>query len=147
MSACSWDIRQPLSSFKILPEQRPLSFLELQETAISPSPHRICLVHPFLPWYIIVEAGPGEVITVAHLLQSLQTELARPIFHSDFWNDDVDEENRKVIHAAWEERCRGNVVIAQEGIKRIDFLGDRCIFEGLKRDGNEWELKMKSWRT
>ncbi|KAI5121766.1 hypothetical protein M0805_009577 [Coniferiporia weirii] len=145
-ASCSWDVRRSPDSFLVLPEQRSLSYLELQEGALSPPPVRMKLTHPLLPWTVHVAAGPNEVVTVAHLLWTLHGELNRQVFQRDFWNDDVGEEDRKIIYAAWEARCAGDPALAGQGIKRVDFLGDRWVFEGLKRVGEGWEMKLKPGR-
>ncbi|EJC99118.1 uncharacterized protein FOMMEDRAFT_23033 [Fomitiporia mediterranea MF3/22] len=143
---CTWDVRKPPGHFLVLPDHRPLSYLELQEGAMSPPPLRMKLVHPKLPWTIHVAAGPGEVITVAHLLATVHAELNRQIFQQDFWNDDLSEHDRKRVHDAWSSRSGGDRAIAEQGIKRVDFLCDRYVFEGIKRVGEVWEMKLKSGR-
>lgn len=78
---------------------------------------------------------------------------------------DVGEDDRQRIHRAWsvrssvlaevncgeemslerEAKCRE---IANEGVKRVDFLGERTLFYGLKRKsvpggGEVWEMRMR----
>ena len=77
------------------------------------------------------------------LLETLYFELQRSVVHSDFWNDTINEEDRKAIHEAWRLRVGDNRALAEEGIKRVDFLCRRTVFEGLKRVGDDWELRMK----
>lgn len=105
---------------------------------------RARLIHPYLPWYIYVETPQGSVITVIFLLEVLFHDLQNPVLSSDFWNDELGEDDRKAIHSAWAARVGGNRELAEQGIKRVDFLCDRYMFEGLKRVGDDWELKLKS---
>ena len=87
------------------------------------------------------------MVTVGHLLHTVFAELSHQVFHRDFWNDAMTEEHRKYIYSAWEARCAGNRSVAEQGIRRIDFLGDRWIFVGLRRVGDgEWQMKLKSGR-
>ncbi|KAH8110103.1 hypothetical protein DFH11DRAFT_1623600 [Phellopilus nigrolimitatus] len=145
-ASCSWDVRRPPETYIVLPDQRHLTYLELQEGALNPPPLRLRLTHPLLPWTVHVAAGPGEVITIAHLLWSLHAALDRPVRQGDFWNPDISEDDRKVIHGAWMARCGGDQAVAAQGVKRVDYLGDRYVFEGLKRTAESWEMKMKPGR-
>ena len=125
-------------------EHRPLGFLERQEGALNPPPLRMRITHPLLPWTIFVAAGHSEVVTVGHLLHTIHAELSHQVYHRDFWNDAMTEEYRKHIYEAWETRCGGNRTVAEQGIRRMDFLGDQYIFAGLRRIGDgEWQMKLK----
>ena len=142
--ACSWDIRfAPTTSFIIRTENRPLDFIELHESAFDPPTNRIRIVHRLLPWYIYINVQNVSIITVSALLETLYFELQKSVVHSDFWNDTINEEDRKAIHEAWRLRVGDNRALAEEGIKRVDFLRRRIVFEGLKRVGDDWELRMK----
>lgn len=146
--SCQWDVRRPPDeAFRVTTDRRPLDFLERQEGALNPPPLRMRITHPLLPWTIYVNAGANEVVTIGHLLHIVYAELGHQVFHRDFWNDAMTEENRKYIYAAWESRCAGNQAIAAQGIRRVDFLGDRWLFVGLRRIGDgEWQMKLKSGR-
>ena len=108
--------------------------------------------------------GTSTVITVSHLLHTIHNELHRQIFESDFWNDAVGEGDRARIYDAWAKRCAlladvsvgeeqglereaKRRQIASEGVKRVDFLGDRTLFYGLKRrstaGGEVWEMRLR----
>ena len=54
------------------------------------------------------------------------------------------EDDRRRIYAAWGSRCKGNQKLAEQGLKRVDFLGDMFMFQGLKKVGDSWEMKLKS---
>ena len=141
---CIWDIRCPPEFLQVQPDGRPHSYLELQEAATDPPTNRMFLTHPLLPWAIDVSSVPGSVITISHLLTQVYLELQRSVMESDFWNDGLDEEDRRQIHSAWEQRCGGNWEEAGRGIRRVDYLLDTFYFLGIsKRGDNEWELKIK----
>ncbi|KAL5498880.1 hypothetical protein ACEPAH_1398 [Sanghuangporus vaninii] len=148
---CSWDVRRPPEAFHVLPSGKQLDFLQLNEGAMNPEPVRMKITHPKLPWTIHVDArssvgGQTCIVTIGHLLSTIYGELMRPVYSRDFWNDILSEEDRKKIHDAWAARCNGDHVVAQQGIKRVDFLLDRYVFEGLRRMGDGWEMKLKSGR-
>ncbi|KAL5522914.1 hypothetical protein ACEPAF_1181 [Sanghuangporus sanghuang] len=148
---CSWDVRRPPEAFHVLPSGKQLDYLQLNEGAMNPEPVRMKITHPKLPWTIHVDArssagGQTCIVTIGHLLSTIYGELMRPVYSRDFWNDILSEEDRKRIHDAWAARCNGDHVVAQQGIKRVDFLLDRYVFEGLRRVGDGWEMKLKSGR-
>lgn len=104
------------------------------------------LVHPLLPWALDVAAEPGAIISISHLLTQVYYALQRQVMESDFWNDSLDEEDRKAVYEAWAGRCGGGADRAEaaRGLRRVDFLLDRWAFLGIARRGeNEWELKCK----
>lgn len=169
--ACIWDVRLAPTTAR-LPSGQSFSYLELQEAAFSlpPKNGRIVLVHELLPWALTLTAGvtslgTSTVVTVGHLLQTIHSELHRQIYESDFWNEAVGEGDRARIHQAWATRCSvlADVAvgeaqsrqreakcreIASEGVKRVDFLGDRTLFYGLKRrpangGGELWEMRFR----
>ena len=111
---------------------------------MDPPPLRMRIIHPLLPWTIHVDAGPGQVVTVSYLIHSLYQQLHRQVLTSDFWNDVLNEDDRRRIYAAWGSRCKGNQKLAEQGLKRVDFLGDMFMFQGLKKVGDSWEMKLKS---
>jgi len=131
---------------EVHPERRPLSYLELQEAATSPPTNHMRLVHRSLPWYIVVQASNGNIITISHLLWTLYFELHRMVYEHDFWNEDVEEGDRRKIHDAWAARCQGDPDEALQGVKRVDFFGEKVIFEGFRKKDDEWEIKVRSQR-
>jgi len=141
---CIWDVRMPPEALEVQPDGRPHSYLELQEAATDPPTNHMFLTHPLLPWMIDVSSVPGSVITVSHLLTQIYFELQRSVMESDFWNDGLDEEDRKQIHLAWWQRCAGDREEASRGLRRVDYLLDTFYFLGIVKKGDgEWELKIK----
>ena len=105
------------------------------------------------PWYIDINANaqPGEnhhIITIGHLLTTLYLELQRQISHSDFYNEEVAEEDRRRINTAFLARVGDNQSEYVRGVRRVDFLGEEFVFEGIKKRGDEWVIKtgrFKGW--
>lgn len=52
---------------------------------------------------------------------------------------------RSRISSAWSVRCNGNAMEHGSGVRRVDFLRSRIMFEGLVpgRDGM-WEMKTRT---
>ena len=141
-----WDIRYSPASLLLSPENRPYTYLELQEPATSPPTTTMHLTHPLLPWWIEVtsHSAPGSIISISHLLTQVYYELQRQVMESDYWNEGMSEEDRRLIDRAWRHRCAGDIEEARRGIRRVDFLLDEFIFMGItKRGEGEWELKIK----
>ena len=81
-------------------------------------------------------------VTFADLFDEVYKIMQIQIVDADFNNDEVDEEERKRIIAAYRNRVGSDRTEAMKGIRRVDFLMGRFIFEGLVK-GKEglWEMK------
>ena len=96
-----------------------------------------------MPWYIDVRALNNPVgVTFADLFSEVYNVLRIQIVDADFNNDELEDEERKRITAAYRSRVGSDHAEAMNGIRRVDFLMGRFIFEGLVR-GKEglWEMK------
>ena len=146
-------MRKTPSYFKYTRQQspRPHFPLELQEAATNPPVTFLRLRHSLLPWFIEVNANtsPGDlrIITIGHLLSMIHLELRRQIEHNDFYNEDVSEEDRQRITAAFTTRTRDDAEDYSKGVRRIDFLGEEFVFVGIKKRGSEWILKTQPWSS
>lgn len=101
------------------------------------------IYHTRMPWYIDVQASSNPVgVTFADLFNAIYTVLQVQIVDADFNNDEVDDEERKRIISAYRKRVGSDQAEAMKGIRRVDFLMGRAIFEGLVK-GKEglWEMK------
>jgi hypothetical protein len=119
------------------------------QLAVVPPTARMRLMHPRLPWYVDVVAGHhASGVMLYDLLLQLYNELDRPIAARDFWNDEIGKRGREGLTKAFKERCAMQGEYAREekkkGVKRVDFLGVDCIFVGLVRRNNVWEIKTDS---
>jgi hypothetical protein len=101
------------------------------------------IYHARLPWYVDVRALNNPVgVTFADLFQEVYKVMQIQIVDADFNNDEVDEEERKRIIAAYRNRVGSDRAEAMKGIRRVDFLMGKVVFEGLMK-GKEglWELR------
>lgn len=99
------------------------------------------LYHSRLPWYIDINANDAPYISLAIFFHQLFVALDKPIAKADFYNDDLNDEDRETLKQVWLERCRDDTEKMQ-GVKRIDFLRGKVGFEGLSRGKNGmWRLK------
>jgi hypothetical protein len=103
------------------------------------------LRHSLLPWYIDINASssPGDrrIITIGHLLSVIHHELHRQIDQSDFYNEEVSEQDRQEITEAFRRRTYEDPMQYAKGVKRIDFLGENYIFVGIRKSRDEWVIK------
>lgn len=102
------------------------------------------LFHDRLPWYIEVWASNEVGVTFYDLFAQLQSVLSSRIKNSDFYNNEITQEEREKIARAWKERCQYNQGGMGQGVKKVDYLMRDCTLVGLvrSRDGM-WEIKTR----
>lgn len=144
----TWDVRLPPSaSLQLHCLNRRLSTFDLAQYATNPPVPLMHLVHAHTPWIITVTpAQPAcPAVTLHDLFVGLFEDMHRPISKADWWNDVLGDEARGRINKAFDERCMGDGEERSKGVRRVDFLGERYVLEGLvpgKR--GVWELKTRS---
>lgn len=100
------------------------------------------LYHPKLPWYIDIHQSHPNGVTVFDILVQMHMQLMTQIQGRHYWNEELQEEDRAKIAAAFQARCDGDAQEAANGVRQIDFLGRKVLFEGLSRGKNGmWEIK------
>lgn len=99
------------------------------------------LYHTRLPWYIdVVPSGNGSYVTLGDLFMNICQSLARPIHHEDYYNDELDADDREELKQTWHKRCSSKKE-RMEGVKQVDFLREKYMFLGLTRGKNGmWQL-------
>ncbi|KAJ7046377.1 hypothetical protein C8F04DRAFT_344271 [Mycena alexandri] len=142
----SYDLRHAPEETAYMGNFKPRSQAEMLQPAVSPIAQRMRLMHPRLPWYVDVEAPltqPG--VTLVDVIHTLFQELNRPIAGHDFWNEELRKREREGLTYTFKRRCGKRGEFSQEemlkGVKRVDFLGEECIFVGLVRRSGMWEIK------
>jgi hypothetical protein len=102
------------------------------------------LYHPRLPWYIDVVATDPVGVTLQNCFDKLYKFLHARIHNSDFYNNDVSEEEREKIANSFRMRCGSDEKEFRKGIRKVDFLMRDCIFLGLSK-GREgmWEMRTR----
>ncbi|KII85872.1 hypothetical protein PLICRDRAFT_299652 [Plicaturopsis crispa FD-325 SS-3] len=103
------------------------------------------LYHERLPWYIDVGTANSAGVTLMDIFWAMHTSLMRQIREEDLGNAEVTGHLRRKIEAAYFVRCGSSESMRMEGVKRIDFLRKRVLFEGIsKGKRGMWEMKTKS---
>jgi hypothetical protein len=58
--------------------------------------------------------------------------LAGRIRSEEYYNDELDAEDKEELKQAWQERCKSQKEL-MDGVKRFDFLRGKHVFQGLTR--------------
>jgi len=138
-----WDIQAGPSTVLFRDLQRPPMTGEFTRFVCEPPARLMRIYHARMPWYVDVQATNNPVgVTFADLFSAIYNVMQVQIVDADFNNDELDDEERKRITAAYRNRVGSDQAEALKGIRRVDFLMGRSIFEGLVK-GKEglWEMK------
>ncbi|KAJ3575508.1 hypothetical protein NP233_g1043 [Leucocoprinus birnbaumii] len=84
--------------------RNPFSDLDMAQFATSPTAKFLRLFHPRLPWYIDIHQSHPNGITVGDILTQLWTQLEQQILPRHYWNDVLNEKDRKDIGKAYKRR-------------------------------------------
>lgn len=135
------DLRRSQHSLRIRELGRPVVANDLMQPCTNPPTVFMRLYHTRLPWYIdVVPSGNGSYVTLGDLFMNICQSLARPIHHDDYYNDELDADDREELKQTWQKRCSSKKE-RMEGVKQVDFLREKYMFLGLTRgkDGM-WQL-------
>ncbi|KAL1740826.1 hypothetical protein HDZ31DRAFT_46701 [Schizophyllum fasciatum] len=141
-----WDIRydpQYVTCLNFPCLRRQHNDIDFYQIASEPPVERMRLVHHRLPWYIEILQSHPNGITVGDIITQMYAQLSMSILAKDYWNEEMTAADQEKISAAYRKRCKGDEHEAGKGVKRVDFLGERVIFEGLHKKGGVWEIKLK----
>ncbi|KIM34906.1 hypothetical protein M413DRAFT_380614 [Hebeloma cylindrosporum] len=135
------------SNIHFLKLNRPHNHIDLAQLVCQPSADFLRLSHPRLPWYIDVFPKHPNGVTVGDIFERIHRQLHVPIQDNHFFNEELNEVDRSHLTFAFQDRVGDNPVLRAAGIFRVDFLGDKCVFEGLVRgQRGVWEMKMSRVR-
>ncbi|KAH7920958.1 hypothetical protein BV22DRAFT_1020262 [Leucogyrophana mollusca] len=135
------DLRQDLQTLTFHEIDHPVTYKDLAHSCTIPPTPFMRIYHSRLPWYIDIHATNSNFISIGDFFIALYASLYKRIHRSDYWNDELDETDRNTLRLAWTERCRTPEEKA-DGVKRVDFLRGKTVFEGLVRGKNGmWQLK------
>ncbi|KNZ73610.1 hypothetical protein J132_10698 [Termitomyces sp. J132] len=117
--------------------------IDFTQLATNPPVDQMRLFHPLLPWYIDVYKKIDSGVTVGDVIMQIYIALQSPIDARQYYNEELGSEIRDRIARAYQWRTQGTAE-KLKGIKRVDYLEDRCIFVGLvkSRDGM-WEIQTR----
>lgn len=94
------------------------------------APH-IRLVSRDFPWSIDIKTKYNEPVTCDDIWKSLYSVLHHPVADSEWGMAVIDKDHAKKIEKAAKKRQETD---KDKQLKRIDFLGESCIFRGLEKD-------------
>ena len=142
-----WDLRAPPQTIKFFDIPRPIIGSDLARYACEPPVPFMRLYHSRLPWYIDVQASTYTGVNLQDLVLAIWTSLRTPITHADYYNDELDDEDRGRINWSFKVRCTNDPAETASGVRRVDFLRRNIFFEGLaKGKQGMWEMKTsKGW--
>lgn len=145
----NWDLRTPPQTIKFYDIPRPVIGSDLARYACEPPVPYMRLYHSRLPWYIDVQASTYTGVNLQDLILAIWTSLRTPIVHADYYNDELDDEDRDRINWAFKVRCMDDPAETACGVRRVDFLKKNVFFEGLtKGKQGMWEIRTrKGWTT
>ncbi|KIM49913.1 hypothetical protein M413DRAFT_15656 [Hebeloma cylindrosporum] len=137
-----FDLRDDPNEIHFLHLNRPHNHIDLDQLVTQPSSSSLRLSHPRLPWYIdVVQVFPNG-ITVRDIFEQIHQQLHAPIQDHHFFTEELNEMDRSRLTHAFQRRVGDDLSLHEAGILRIDFLGDKCVFEGLVRGTRGmWEMK------
>ncbi|KAG2337710.1 hypothetical protein BDR05DRAFT_894740 [Suillus weaverae] len=136
------DLRRSQHLLVIPALRRPVVANDLMQPATKPPTLFMRLYHTRLPWYIdVLPIGNGSYVTLGDLFMAICQFLSGQIRNEDYYNDELDDEDRSALKRAWEERC-DNKKERMNGVKRVDFLREKYMFMGLTRGkSGMWQLR------
>ena len=129
--ALVFDVRGDASQAFIPTFPAPTSIAsQLTTIASKPALRRIQLLSPLLPWVITVENPNG--VTVGDVLSRIQESLNRTAAKSEF--DQVPQRDQATVLRAYQRNCTLGNRKREDGLKRIDWLGRKTLFAGIRKD-------------
>ncbi|KAF8124576.1 hypothetical protein EV363DRAFT_1403141 [Boletus edulis] len=141
---------RPLTIYDLRREPLTLMFRDLERPPLAndmdlavtrPPTQYMRIYHPRLAWYIDIRANGAPYISLADFFQQLFAALNKPISKFDYYNNELDDEDRNILTHIYLDRCRSQEE-KQEGVKRVDFLRGKIEWMGLVAGKNGmWRLK------
>ncbi|KAH9932997.1 uncharacterized protein B0H18DRAFT_870857 [Fomitopsis serialis] len=137
------DLRKNPSTLRFRALDREVNPWDLTRFACEPPVAVMRVYNSHYPWHIDVESSNPAGVTLHDLFSAIWLSMMTPIAHADWWNNEMDEITRERIARSWAERCVDDGE-RQKGVRRVDFLMDRCILLGLEKGRDSmWEMKVK----
>lgn len=149
----SWPVTVPHPSNNPKQARNPHTRALIAEPAIEPPVSKLRLVSPFLPWPIDVlpsaakspsrspkkKAESEPFVTVGDVFTAIHRALHLGITEGEYFIG--SEADRERINAAYKKATKNKEREKEQGVKRVDFLGDRNICVGFRMPESEKEEK------
>ena len=129
-----YDVSQPPST--TIRNVVPIPPHILNELATTPPIPSMVIRCQHLPWAIIILPTNTEYVTVRDVLDGIYRSLSHPVLEAEFLSL-PSAEARYTVKNAYTRRCirlddpQARELEQVEGLKRVDFLGERTLFTGL----------------
>ncbi|KAF8587747.1 hypothetical protein K439DRAFT_1630356 [Ramaria rubella] len=145
-----WDVGQDPSTSQHMTkhggvEKLPAPFLD--EPATSPPVQKMRIVSDAFDWDINIAVPRGTVVTVRHIFGAIHGTLQNQL-EKDEWDAEPPNSKRNMHRARCARLAKGPASYKVDmHIKRVDTLGERTYFMGLKpvgpvEDPEEWLLML-----
>lgn len=123
----TWDVRDPPP--RTWPYRNPRYADDVMSPALSTHAQYLCIVSHEFPWTVAISTNDGHPLTVMDVLEALHESLMKEVRRSE-WALAADMQKYITLKAN-KDRRRADVPMR---IRRVDWLGARCMFRGLVRD-------------
>lgn len=118
--------------------------VDLAQLATHPAAPMLRLYHSRLPWYIDIHQTHPNGVTVFDVLVQLSRQMQTAIHSRHYFNETLDAADRAALAKYFKERIRGGKGERGRGVLQVDFLGEKCVLEGLVRGKQGmWEMKTR----
>ncbi|KAG2032194.1 hypothetical protein BDR03DRAFT_970642 [Suillus americanus] len=126
-SGVHYDIRKPMQEgFK------RAAWQQINGTpALNVATYKIRIISKAFPWPCVIHAPAGSVVTCGAIFEELHKQLQRHIEDGEWAIVAVDKTRKKAIEKAAKSRQEKD---KDSRLKRVDWLGDTPMFEGLEKD-------------
>jgi len=122
-----WDVRD--SPAHIRARSNPRQTNGLTSPALSSQSRYLCIISYDFPWTLAITTQDNRPLTVMDVLEALHQSLHKEVRRAE-WALAPDVQRYMMLKA---NKARRKSTIAM-GIRRVDWLGSRCMFKGLERD-------------
>ncbi|KAG2038368.1 hypothetical protein BDR03DRAFT_954583, partial [Suillus americanus] len=124
-----------------MPPQEGIAPSTWQQISLVPAlempTFKILIISKAFPWSIVIYAPTGSVVTCGTIFEELHKQLQRHVEGPEWAMLAVDKTRKEAVEKAARSRQEKDKI---NRLKRIDWLGDKSMFEGLERD-KEFEKK------
>ncbi|KAF8513106.1 hypothetical protein BU17DRAFT_53438, partial [Hysterangium stoloniferum] len=126
--AIRWDVRDPPDNLRQrYRNKRPSD--SLAAPAISTQSRYLCIISHDFPWTVAISTNDARPLTVIDVIEGLYDSLNKAVRRSE-WALAADVQRYLMLKA---NKARRRATVAM-GIRRVDWLGTRCMFKGLEKD-------------
>jgi Family of unknown function (DUF6699) len=123
----TWDVRDPPARMQQYRNTHRGD--DIMTPVLSTQTQYLCLVSYDFPWTIAISTNDGLPLTIIDVLNALYESFMKEVRRSE-WALASDTQKYTTLKAN-KDRRRANMAMR---IRRVDWLGSRCMFRGLVKD-------------